>query len=181
MLMPNTQPKPPAGSSRKMAGQRAAANWLGTSHGLDAIGNAPGYEEPGNVTPSILGAGPVPHWGGVQRYNNTVINWSEKDTPLADDTVYGGQYGVALYAMNAAGMGGIVPQPIIISRRAYLPRVGFIAVAQNRQPFPANRIAYTGVAPNAIFPTVSKPYPWSVPPYVAPFLTPSAPGGAASG
>jgi len=171
---------PPTGTYRDdmTGGQRQFESWLGTSHGLDPQNPVVAYQNPHLQTRSVLGAGPLPHWGGVTRYRNTVINWSEMWTKLADDTVYGGQYGVALYSANAQGMGGIVPQPMIISRRAYLPRVGFVAVSQNRQPFPANRIIYTGVAPNSIFPTIQKPYPWASPPYVAPFLTPSAPGGA---
>jgi hypothetical protein len=173
---------PPSGTYRKPAAQRANANWLGTSQGLEAMAAPPTDLDPANLqNPSTVGAGPLPYWGGQRRYRSSVINWSEAWTQLANDTVYGGQYGVALYAANAAGQGGIVPQPMIISRRAYLPRVGFMAVSQNRQPFPPNRIAYTGQAPNSIFPTITKPYPWAAPPYVAPFLTPSAPGGAASG
>jgi hypothetical protein len=172
---------PPAGTFVKPTATRANANWLGTSQGLEALVPTTTYEEPNMQTPSVQGVGPLPHWGGVNRYRNSVIDWQERDTLLADDTVYGGQYGVALYTANASGQGGIVPQPMIVSRRAYLPRVGLIAMSQNRQPFPANRIIYTGAAPNAIFPTITKPYPWAVPPYVAPFLTPSAPGGSSGG
>jgi hypothetical protein len=173
---------PPSGTFRPPPVGRANANWLGTSQGLEALAAPPVDLDPANQQhPSTQGAGPLPYWGGQQRYRNSVINWQEAWTPLANDRVYGGQYGVALYAANAAGQGGIVPQPMIISRRAYLPRVGFMAVSQRRQPFPANRIIYTGQAPNAIFPTVTKPYPWTGPPYNAPFLTPSAPGGAAAG
>jgi hypothetical protein len=171
-----SQPPTPAASP---TGTRLYSNWLGTSQGLEALAAPPTDLDPANQQhPSPIGAGPLPYWGGQRYYRNSVISWQEAWTQLANDRRFGGQYGVALYTINSQGLGGVVPQPMIVSRRAYLPRVGLVAVSQNRQPFPPNRIAYTGVAPNAIFPTVGKPYPWAAPPYVAPFLTPSAPGGA---
>jgi hypothetical protein len=123
----------------------------------------------------MTGIGPAPDpvgpLGGVRYYPQTNKSYAQAGYPIADD------YSDRFHVAGSMGALGIVPQPIKNFRRAYLPRIGVVFVSQNRQPFPTNRIAYTGSAPNAVFPTLRKPWPWAVPPYNAVGLWPSAPGG----
>lgn len=127
----------------------------------------------------MTGIGPAPDpvgpLGGVRYYPQSNKSYAQAGYAIADD------YSDRFHVASAMGKTGIVPQPVQNSRRAFLPRVGVVFVSQNRQPFPTNRLQYLGAAPNAIFPTVKKPYPWAVPPYNAVGLYPSAPGGAVGG
>jgi hypothetical protein len=128
------------------------------------------------ISPWGYGAGPEPvrvgGLYGVPRIAQSNKSYVWAGYPTRDD------YSDAFNAAGAAGKTGNVPQPLRVSRRAFLPRVGVVFMSQNRQPFPTNRIAYLGVAPTALFPTVKKPFPWETYPYNAGQLTPSAPGGA---
>jgi hypothetical protein len=153
-----------------------------TAAGLSAQEPRANTTEPARRTFAMMrmtGIGPAPDpvgpLGGVRYYPQSNKSYAQAGYEIADD------YSDRFHVAGSIGKLGIVPQPTRNSRRAFLPRVGVVFMSQNRQPFPTNRIQYAGAAPNAIFPTVTKPYPWAVPPYNAARLYPSAPGGAVGG